>query len=124
MQQVEAEGVTVAEWAVLREMLELGPVSPSHLAERLGMSRGAISKLVERLFQKQLVERSSSVEDRRSQSVAITSRGKKLVPRLARLADANDQKFFGHLSVQSRTNLIDLLKDMVQQHGWKDVPIS
>jgi hypothetical protein len=42
MQTVEAKGVTVAEWAVMREMLEAGPVNPSRLAERFGMTRGWI----------------------------------------------------------------------------------
>jgi hypothetical protein len=42
-QRVEKKGVTVAEWALMREMLKIGPANPSQLAERLGMTRGAIS---------------------------------------------------------------------------------
>ena len=60
MQKVEARGVTVAEWAVMREMLEAGPANPSQLAERLGMTRGAISKLVER-FVRQSTCRTNSL---------------------------------------------------------------
>ena len=97
MQKVEAKGVTVAEWAIMREMFEAGPINPSQLAERLGMTRGAISKLVERLCGKSLVKRTASNGDRRYQSVALTAKGEKLVPTLARLADENDQEFFGHL---------------------------
>ncbi len=124
MQKVEAKGVTVAEWAVMREMLEAGPVNPSQLAERLGMTRGAISKLVERLCGKALVERTASDGDRRYQSVALTAKGKKLVPMLARLADENDQEFFGHLTGEEQADLVRLLKDVVHRHGWKDVPVS
>ncbi len=124
MQKVEAKGVTVAEWAVMREMLEAGPVSPSQLAERLGMTRGAISKLVERLCGKALVERTTSDGDRRYQSVALTAKGKKLVPLLAQLADENDREFFGHMAGDARTDLVQLLKDVVHRHGWKGVPVS
>jgi DNA-binding MarR family transcriptional regulator len=102
MQKVEAKGVTVAEWAIMREMLKAGPANPSQLAERLGMTRGAISKLVERLCGK----------------------GKKVVPLLAQLADENDEEFFGHLTGERQADLVRLLKDVVHQHGWKDVPVN
>jgi DNA-binding MarR family transcriptional regulator len=124
MQKVEAKGVTVAEWAVMREMLEAGPANPSQLAERLGMTRGAISKLVERLCGKALVERTASDGDRRYQSVALTAKGEKLVPMLARLADENDQEFFGHLTEDEQASLVRLLRDVVHRHGWKDVSVS
>lgn len=124
MQKVEARGVTVAEWAVMREMLDAGPINPSQLAGRLGMTRGAISKLVERLFDKGFVARTHSDEDRRYQSVALTVQGEELVPVLSRLADDNDQEFFGHLTKDEQARLLGLLKDVVQRHGWKDVPVS
>jgi DNA-binding MarR family transcriptional regulator len=123
-QKVETRGVTVAEWAVLRQMLESGPVNPSQLADRLGLTRGAISKLVERLCEKSLVERTASEEDRRYQQVRLTTPGKKLVPVLARLADENDREFFGHLSHTERDQLHQLLQDLVQRHGWKDIPVT
>ena len=124
MQKVEAKRVTVAEWAVMREMLEAGPANPSQLAKRLGMTRGAISKLVERLCGKALVERTASKGDRRYQSVALTAKGAKLVPMLARLADENDQEFFGHLTGAEQAGLVRLLRHVVHRHGWKDVPVS
>ena len=122
--KVEAQGVTVAEWVVMREMLDVGPANPSRLADRLGMTRGAISKLVERLCRKQLAVRSTTAGDRRYQSVELTTAGKKLVPKLARLADENDRQFFGHLDAKGRATLVDMLEEMVRRHGWKDVPVS
>lgn len=124
MQKVEAKGVTVAEWALMREMLEIGAANPSQLAQRLGMTRGAISKLVERLCNKDFVERAASDADRRYQSVALTPRGERLVPKLAQLADENDREFFGHLAENEQAHLVRLLKDMVRRHKWKDVPVS
>lgn len=122
--KVEARGVTVAEWVLMREMLRIGTCNPSQLADSLGMTRGAISKLVERLHQKELVERTPHADDRRFQSVALTVAGKKLVPVLAQLADKNDHEFFGHLDAELRSHLRDLLQDIVRRHEWKDVPLS
>jgi DNA-binding MarR family transcriptional regulator len=122
--KVEAQGVTVAEWVLLREMLAAGAANPSQLADAVGMTRGAVSKLVERVCRKKLALRSSSDGDRRYQTVELTARGKRLVPVLAQLADENDREFFGHLRPEENTWLVRLLQDMVRQHGWKDRPID
>lgn len=124
MQKVETQGVTVAEWVLLRELCETPGISPSQLAETLGMTRGTVSKLIERLCRKELVKREAAGDDRRRQTVAVTAAGDKLVPVLARLADENDREFFGHLSQQQRAALVDGLRDIVRRHGWKDLPVN
>lgn len=122
--RVETHGVTVAEWVVLRQLFSLGVTPPSRLAEELGMTRGAISKLVERLLSKGLVSRTAGANDRRFQSVALTSEGLDLVPVLAALADENDAAFFGHLSGEQQVALKTLLEDIVRRHELKDVPVE
>ena len=122
--KLEARSVTVAEWVVMRELLQTGTTSPSVLAERLGMTRGAISKLVERLCGKELVERTYPEGDRRYQSLVLSPSGKKLVPILADLADQNDREFFGDLTPDQRAELASVLQQIVRRQGWKDVPTS
>ncbi|MEZ6139288.1 MAG: MarR family winged helix-turn-helix transcriptional regulator [Zavarzinella sp.] len=122
--KVEAEGVTVAEWVLLREMLTAGAVNPSHLAELVGMTRGAVSKLVERLCLKELAIRTHSDTDRRFQTVELTTKGRNIVPLLAQIADENDQQFFGHLLKEEKTQLLETLRDIVRRHGWKEMPID
>ncbi len=124
MTKVEARGVTVAEWAAMRQMFAMGPANPSQLAQQMGMTRGAISKLVDRLCAKGLGRRTASSGDRRYQSVSLTAKGEKLVPALARLADKNDDEFFGHLPGEARADLVRLLRDIVNRHEWIDVPIG
>lgn len=122
--KVEAQGVTVAEWVLLREMLDAEVANPSHLADAVGMTRGAVSKLVERLCRKNLAVRSFSGSDRRYQTVELTALGKQLVPALAQLADENDFEFFGHLKAEEKARLVSLLQGIVRQHGWKDLPVD
>ncbi len=122
--KVELRGVTIAEWAVLREVFDAGPVNPSVVAEKLGMTRGAISKLVDRLCHKKLATRTHSKKDRRFQTIALTAAGRRLVPQLAELADENDRHYFGHLTGAQQTELAELLRAMVRRHGWKDVPLD
>jgi len=123
-QKVEAHGVTVAEWVLLREMFGAAATHPSQLADALGLTRGAVSKLVERVCRKKLAARTSAAGDRRYQTVALTPAGKKIVPILAQLADANDREFFGHLKPAQQAKLVRLLRDIVRRHGWKAMPLE
>jgi DNA-binding MarR family transcriptional regulator len=117
-----ASGVTVAEWVVMREMLDDEETSPGVLAERIGMTRGGVSKLVDRLVTKKLVTRRERTDDRRFQSIALTAAGRRLIPQLAALADENDEEFFHPLSPGERTVLIATMKKLVQAHGLQTLP--
>ena len=108
----------------MREMFDQSPSNPSTIASGLSLTRSAVSKLMDRLIQKELVSREFSGTDRRYQTVKLTTLGKRLVPELASLADDNDAEFFGHLSARQKADLVEILKTIVHQHGWKDQPID
>jgi DNA-binding MarR family transcriptional regulator len=116
--------VTVAEWVVLRALFDSGAIMPSTLAERLGMTRGAISKLVDRLTEKTLVARVAGGNDLRTQTLSLTAAGRKLVPVLSSVADANDDEFFGHLDAVTRTTIDATMKDIARRHGMRTVPVN
>ncbi|MBT9332644.1 MarR family winged helix-turn-helix transcriptional regulator [Paracidobacterium acidisoli] len=123
--KLEASGVTVAEWVVLREMYGGDETtSPSAVAELTGLTRGAVSKLISRLLAKGLVTRSESASDRRYQDIELTRAGVALVPQLARLADENDEAFFGVLSGSERRTLTTLLKKTAALHQLKQMPVE
>ncbi|HEX4227639.1 MAG TPA: MarR family transcriptional regulator [Bryobacteraceae bacterium] len=117
-------GVTVAEWVMLRVLFEVGETSPSKLAAFSGLTRGAVSKLVDRLLRKDLVSRTEASEDRRFQDVKLTAAGRALVPKLATLADRNDEEFFSHLSTKDRAALVAILKKLVAANKLKKVPTT
>ncbi|MEJ0042348.1 MAG: MarR family winged helix-turn-helix transcriptional regulator [Rhizomicrobium sp.] len=122
--KVAAADVTVAEWVVLRTLYPADGATPSRVADELKMTRGAISKLVDRLVAKDLVSRTVSKGDRRWQDVALTPKGRALVPRLAALADDNDAEFFGALSPQERATLERILRKIVRQREIESVPVD
>ncbi|MEI9947988.1 MAG: MarR family winged helix-turn-helix transcriptional regulator [Pseudomonadota bacterium] len=122
--KVEAHGVTVAEWVLLRQLVDIDALAPSRLAERMGMTRGAISKLSERLIAKALVRRMDDRSDRRAHTLSLTPAGRALVPKLAALADANDAQFFDHLTSKERATLLRLLKGVVEKRGLTRVPVD
>lgn len=122
--KVEALGVTVAEWVVLRSLIEMGEVNPSRLAESIGMTRGAVSKLIDRLEGKGYVVRRAGKKDRRFQLVAVSASGVRLVPRLAAAADMNDAEFFGHMKESDRRAMAEMLREIVGRRGLKSVPVE
>ncbi|MFC3710965.1 MarR family winged helix-turn-helix transcriptional regulator [Sphingoaurantiacus capsulatus] len=122
--KLEGEGVTVAEWVVLRELYGQPPANPSRLAERLALTRGAISKLAERLIDKGLLARTESDADRRAHTLALTRAGAAKVPALAALADANEAQFFGGLGAADHAALDRILKTLADRHGLQSPPMS
>ena len=122
--KVEAHGVTVAEWVLMRQLLDEEALAPSRLAERMGMTRGAISKLAERLIAKSMLVRAADPTDGRAQTLALTRQGRALVPKLASLADVNDAEFFDHLRSKDRAMLLRILREIVAKRGLKSVPVD
>ncbi|HXP89702.1 MAG TPA: MarR family transcriptional regulator, partial [Fibrobacteria bacterium] len=121
---VEEHGVTVAEWVLMRQLLDAESAAPSRLAERMGMTRGAITKLADRLIGKELVVRTADPEDGRAQTLRLSPAGRTLVPKLAALADANDAEFFGHLSPDERAALVQILRGIVERRGLVSLPVD
>lgn len=122
--KLEGRDVTVAEWVALRELYDAGAMAPSRLAGRLGMTRGAITKLADRLIARALARRATDPGDGRAQTLALTAEGRKLVPALAALADRNDADSFGHMTAQDRRTLRRLLEEIAGHRGLATAPID
>ena len=117
--------VTVAEWVILREMYSnKKTTSPSFVAETTGLTRGAVSKLIERLLNKELVTREEASDDRRFQEIRLTPKAIRLVPSLASSADENDEKFFGILTDLERNALLKILNKLTEHHKLNTNPIE
>jgi DNA-binding MarR family transcriptional regulator len=121
--KLESVGISVAEWVVMREMYcKDETTSPSSVADMTGLTRGAISKLIDRLLAKDLVARAEDSSDRRYQEIRLTKKGIALVPKLALLADANEEDFFSKLSAKERKDIVCLLKKIAKLNELTKYP--
>lgn len=118
------QGVTVAEWSLMRALYAREPTSPSRIADEMGMTRGAITRLADRLIAKSLIMREASADDGRAQTLALTNRGNDLVPALAALADRNDAEFFDCLTADERETLGRLLNKLAERGHMTAIPIA
>lgn len=122
--KISDEGVTVAEWSFLRALYDAPAMAPSALAERMGMTKGAISKLADRLLEKGLLARADDPGDRRAHSLSLTQAGRAKVPVLAALADMNDASYFGVLTPEERRELDRILRALAERRGLRTVPVD
>lgn len=121
---VEAEGVTVAEWVFLRVLYDIDGASPTVLADRMGMTKGAVSKLADRLVEKDMIAREPKPQSKKGQVLTLRSASKDLVLRLSELADRNDADFFGVLDPSERQALETILRKIIAAKDLKSIPIN
>lgn len=83
--------------------LEHGPLPPRTIGERLGLTSGSVTALLDRLERAGLVERRADEADRRRWAIALTARAYPRVDReYARLGQAIDRRMAGFSATERR----------------------
>lgn len=112
--ELAPHGVTAKQWPVLRLALELDHPRPSEMAEAMGIDRGAVTRLIDRLVEKGLVVRAGDPTDLRAARVELTEKGRTLVPVLAKIAHTRNEAAVRDLKPSERTALIRSLKSVLE----------
>lgn len=123
-QSLQAKQTSVAEWVLLRHLWDRTQATPSEMADVLTMTRGAISKIIDKLESKGWVRSKINPEDSRGQLLALSGAGRRVVPELAEIADRNDETFFSCLNAEERSALRYLLGKLAVHHQMHDVPVE
>ena len=113
---------SVAEWVLLRELHDRGQTSPGELAGSLGLTRGAVSKIVDKLDAKRWVQIETKQDDSRFRLLSLTRAGRRNLPVLAAIADQNDARYFDCLSAKEKSTLRELLAKLADHNHIHDVP--
>ena len=121
---LHARQTSVAEWVLLRHLYDGEHITPAELAEALTMSRGAISKIVDKLQTKGWIRSRTNPQDSRVQLLSLTGVGQRVLPELAEIADRNDERFFASLDAGEKSALRRLLGKLRDHHQIRDVPVE
>jgi len=113
---------SVAEWVLLRELYDRKQTSPGALADSLGLTRGAVSKIVDKLDAKGWVQTDAKEGDSRFRLLSITRAGRRSLPVLAEIADRNDARYFDCLNAKEKSVLRKLLIKLVDHNSIHNVP--
>jgi DNA-binding MarR family transcriptional regulator len=120
-QRMAAHGLTAAQWYPLWRLKIGRPGSARELARDLGIDAGAMTRLIDRLVAKGLVERRRDAADRRVVQLALTPAGRRIAARLpATLADVNNAYLRGFDAAEWQ-QLQTLLRRMIH-NGARDRP--
>lgn len=119
-------GVTVAQWSVLITVYREDAVTPLEIARFIDVDAGSLTRLLDRMEDKDLIRRLPVDGDRRSIRIALTPQAVALAPRLAALADANDAACFAALADEELRDLRHALARLLRAQGvavaqaWED----
>jgi MarR family 2-MHQ and catechol resistance regulon transcriptional repressor len=116
LEHVEADigrhELTVAEFAILEALHHKGPQLLGEVQQRILVSSGGITYLVDRLEKRGLVERRLCPEDRRARYAALTSAGEAMMTRIFPAHASAIVHAVGGLDAQGQEEAIRLLRTL------------
>lgn len=107
---IEETGLGLSDFGVLEVLLHKGPLPVNTIGPIVDLTPGSISIAVDRLFEKGLVSRVESSEDRRVRIVALTPRGKEVIVPAFQKHAGQMRRVFSELSPQELQGLEVALK--------------
>lgn len=109
-------GVTAAQFKVLMIILQ-GYDTPAELCRHLSLDSGSMTRMLDRLQQKNLITRIRSENDRRQVHLALTEEGRALNALLPTIGAAAMNDFTAALTPEELAALESLLKKMLLAAG-------
>jgi DNA-binding MarR family transcriptional regulator len=106
-------GVTVLQCYTL-EALEHGPVPAKVLAGRLHVSLSTMTRVIDRLVNKQLVSRSEDPDDRRVHQIRLTAQGDELLQRIQGELVGQNREILEALPEATREHVIWAIQQLSQ----------
>lgn len=110
--KVSEYGLTTPQFGILEALYHLGPLSLGELAEKLLVTGGNVTYVMDRLEDQGLVRRERSPEDRRVVEAKLTSEGRELIGRVFPDHGAFVEELCGELSADEQEELRVLLKKL------------
>lgn len=107
-------GITAQQWTVLMFCHNSGNVTPSQLADALGVDGSAVTRLLDRLEKKNLVRRLTNPQDRRSIQVELLEEGRRLAMTLPPIDQEVVEQFMRGLSGAELAKLKLILRGMMR----------
>ena len=110
---VKGKGITLPQMHTIEILGASGNLRMKELAEKMGVTTGSLTVLVDRLEKKGLVERTPHEEDRRSIRVSLTDKGMIHFQEHHNFHTRLTQEITGPLSPDEIQNMINLLKKAI-----------
>ena len=112
--ELEPFDVSPAQWAILEACYMGKANTPSGLAQIIPVDTAAISRQLDKLKDKGLIQRRRSARDRRSIRVGLTEASRELVPKLIPFVQANNAKLLAGIAEEDCAALTSIIRMMLK----------
>ncbi|MNF90396.1 Multiple antibiotic resistance protein MarR [compost metagenome] len=110
-------GVTAAQFKVLIIVAQYGVDTPAELCRYLSVDSGSMTRMLDRLEQKDLIVRRRCPDDRRQIRLGLSEEGQKLADQLPQIGAAAMNELVGVLAADELATLENLLSKVLLAAG-------
>ena len=114
---LEKLGLSMKAFAALATLMSVGPVSQQNLSRRIGMDPATMVDVIDSLEQSGHLERRRNPEDRRSNSLIVTARGRQLYRRAQQSVSRAEAETLKGMKPAERAALMQLLGRIAGTHA-------
>ena len=107
---VRSLSLTPAQFDIVATLGNTPGMSPKELGGKTLITKGTLTGVIDRLVEKKIVRRVASLNDRRCQTIRLTSQGKKLFTRIFPLHLAHMERVFAGFSSADLDGMTDSLR--------------
>lgn len=116
--------IRIPHYAVMATLAEFGPSSQKAIAESVGFDKSDVTKLINELQERGLLQRLQDKEDNRRHRVTLTGKGKQQLEASDQELAAAMKSFLRGLSASEYRQLNQLLLKAIQVHDERFIPTA
>lgn len=110
-------GLTIPQIVVLQSVRDLGEVTTRQISRRVSLSQGTVTSILDRLEERDLIERYRSKVDRRVVHTRLTKQGGAALRRAPSLFHERFLVQFEDLAEQRQHEIVSVLQDVAEMMG-------
>ncbi|BEU01322.1 MarR family transcriptional regulator [Agarivorans sp. OAG1] len=121
---VKACGLTIPQVMVLRAIEDLGTVTVKHLSDEVSLSQATVTTILNRLEERQLIERIRSASDRRIVNPRLTEQGIGILTTVPPLLHEEFIQRFESLQDWEKTQILSSLQHIASMMDAQSIDAS
>jgi homoprotocatechuate degradation regulator HpaR len=122
---LRAHGLSAQQWRVLRALMEVQEMDATEISERCALLMPSLSRILQNLEGRDLIQRTTSAEDQRRSLVSIKAAGQALFETIAPLSEErynNITEKFGYGKLELLYELLDELIEKLDEDTTDEQP--
>ncbi|MBD3792176.1 MAG: MarR family transcriptional regulator [Campylobacterales bacterium] len=118
-QMIKKYGISPEQWSVLFRVVEQGGISQKALADSTYKDQGNLTRMIDKLIEKEYIRREADADDRRAVKLSATEKSVALAEAVAPLSGRHNENMTAGFSQEEKATLMALL-DKVYHNLQKD----